>query len=93
MYYRLTTAKFNPSNRKAVLNFADSVREEMNKFEGLHYARTIEVADGHHVTIQCYESEEASEKAMPRVLEVMSKGAHLFSEPPSRIAGDIVWEI
>ena len=70
MYYRLTTAKFNPSNRKAVLNFADSVREEMNQFEGLHYATTIEVAEGHHVTIQCYESREASEKTVPRVLEV-----------------------
>ena len=92
MYYRLTTTKFNPANRKTVLDFADSVREELNQFDGLHYARTIEVAEGHHVTIQCYESEEASEKTMPRVLEDMSKGNHLFNESPSRISGDVVWE-
>ena len=92
MYSCLTTTKFNPANRKTVLDFADSVREEMNQFEGLHYARTIEVAEGHHVTIQCYESEEASEKTMLRVLEVMSKGTHLINEPRSRISGDVVWE-
>ena len=56
MYYRLTTTEFNPANHKTVLDFADSIREEMNQFEGIHYARTIEVAEGHYVTLQCYES-------------------------------------
>ena len=86
MYYRLTTIKFNPSNRKSVLDFADSIREEMNELNGLIYIRIIELDEGTHVAINCYETEEALENAMPRVLEIMSKGTHLWTGAPSRVA-------
>ena len=93
MYYRITTLKFNPTQRADFYAQADQARSQMQALEGIQVIHTVETAEGEVDVLARYETEDQANAAAPQVREILGGMAAFFIAPPVMKQGAVTWSM
>ena len=91
MHYRLTSFEFNPEQFDDLMAYANGIKDRVNNIEGLNFAHFCRTSENTAISIAQYVNEEAIEKAMPQIQEILVGMAKYFTAPPSPANAEVVW--
>ena len=91
-YYRVTTYEFNPEKFDDMIAYADGVKEDVRKIEGLNFGHVCRTSENSATIIAQYIDEEAMTNATPKFREIMGGMRQYFTSPPNPAEAEIIWK-
>ena len=93
MYYRITSYGFDAARRDEFIEFADTLRDELNEISGLELIHTCETGEGEGMIVARYDSEASAAAAQPHIQSILGRMATFLTSSPEIQAGDVIWEM
>lgn len=87
MFYRFTHIHFDDDRYGELLDWADSVREDVESIAGFQFAELARTGQGEGMIVAAYRSEADFDAASEVVARVLGGMAHYLSAPPHTHAG------
>jgi len=91
-YYRVTTYEFDPQKFDDMIAYADGIKDDVNKIEGLSFAHVCRTGENTATIIAQYNNEEAMLNATPKFREIMGGMRQFFTSPPIPLGAEIIWK-
>ena len=91
-YYRVTTYEFDPQKFDDMIAYADGIKDDVNKIEGLSFAHVCRTGENTATIIAQYNNEEAMLNATPKFREIMGGMRQFFTSPPIPVGAEIIWK-
>ena len=93
MYYRITSVSYKPGSRDAIIDYADSVREQMQAITGLTSVHTVETGEGTMLLIAAYDSQANATEGAKVAKQILGGMASHFTAMPTQQVGPVIWTL
>ena len=84
--------EFNPEKFDDMIAYADGVKEDVRKIEGLNFGHVCRTSENSATIIAQYIDEEAMTNATPKFREIMGGMRQYFTSPPNPAEAEIIWK-
>lgn len=90
MYYRMTRLHWDEERFDDLIEWAATVRERVEKIEGLLFADLVRTGAGQGMVMAGYRREDDFEAASATVLGIIEEMSEFLSDTPHGHAGNVV---
>lgn len=92
MTYRITNYNFDPNRFDEMLAYADGVRSDLHKIDGLVSAHVCRSGENEAIIIAHYVDKKSLEAAAPQVAKIMSGLGAFMTTTPKTTVGELIWK-
>ena len=91
-FYRVTTYNFDSNKFDDMLEYGNSIKDEVKAIEGLNFGHICRTGENSATIVAQYTNEKAMNDATPKFREIMGGMRKFFTSPPNPVGAEIIWK-